>query len=117
MGSFSCAFRQMARELRATAEPVGRMLDRLEDGPAKSYLTGESPEIADNLPEDQRNLIRETADLLGGYDAATQSNALERAALLLEEEKTALDRCAPVELRTKQSLLLAGAAAAVILLL
>jgi len=93
------------------------MLDRLEAGPAKAYLIGERPEIADSLLEDQRNLIRETADLLGGYDAATQANALERAASILEEEKAALDRRAPAELQTMQSLLLAGAAVTVNLLL
>lgn len=117
LGSFSSAFRQLARDMEATAEPMNRLLSRLEDGPAKELLTGCRPEAADDLPEAQQTVIRETASLLGGFDVPTQVTALIRAASLLEAEKAALDRQAPTTLQTRQALLLSGAAITVILLL
>lgn len=116
LDSLISAFQTMARELQATAPPMAQLLHRLPPGPAKAWLTGKADVIAD-LSEPMRQALSQTKAVLGAYDGQTQARALLRTADQLQQERDILAQAAPTDLRTRQALVLSGAAVLTILLL
>ena len=89
----------------------------LPPGPARSWLTDADGTVIAPLTAAQRSHLQEVRSVLGSYDGQTQARALLRAAGLLEQERDALAQTSPAALRSKQALVLSGAAVLTILLL
>ena len=117
LDSLISAFHTMARELPATAAPLRQLYEHLPPGPARRWLAAGDASAVAILTEAQRCHLREVQAVLGAYDGQTQAKALLRAAGLLEQERESMAQTYPATLRTKQALVLSGAAVLTILLL
>ena len=117
LDSLIAAFHTLARELPATGAPLRRLYEGLPPGPARSWLTDADGTVIAPLTAAQRSHLQEVRSVLGSYDGQTQARALLRAAGLLEQERDALAQTSPAALRSKQALVLSGAAVLTILLL
>lgn len=113
----SAAFRQLARDLNATAPPLRVMLERLPRERWTTWLLEDRTVPPGILDREERQAVLEAASVLGGYEAGVQAELLQRTAEYLDRRKARLEEQWPGRLRMRQAVTLCWAAAAVILLL